>query len=145
MHIKRCMMHKCLIMKYLMHEGSYKDRKNQINDQKNKSSTIGTLSHPNGMIVWNKCLMRSETKVGRMRTEDAHRQGGKSINNLFQQYTIFPQIRICFHSTPSKQLKFLFSFYSFNSLKLRTMWSKMTKGTTMVTNKIGRASCRERV
>ena len=27
MHIKRCMMHKCMIMKHLMHEGSYKDRK----------------------------------------------------------------------------------------------------------------------
>ena len=38
-----------------------------------KSSTIGTLPHSNGMIVWNKCLMRSETRVGRMRTGDAHR------------------------------------------------------------------------
>ena len=28
MHIKRCMMHKCMTMKHLMHEGSYKDRKN---------------------------------------------------------------------------------------------------------------------
>ena len=25
MHIKRCMMHKCMTMKHLMHEGSYKD------------------------------------------------------------------------------------------------------------------------
>ena len=92
------------------------------------------------MIVWNKCLMRSEMKVGRIRTRDAHRQGGKSINNLFQQHTIFPQIRFCFHSTPSKQLKFLFSFYSFKSLKLRAMWSKMTKGTTMVTNSVFRST-----
>ena len=80
--------------------------------------------------------MRSETRVGRMRTGDEHRQGGKSINNLFQQHTIFPQIRFCFHSTPFKQLKFLFSYYSFKSLKLRAMWSKMTKGTTMVTNNV---------
>ena len=140
MHIKRCMMHKCMTMKHLMHEGSYKDRKNQIKDQKSESSIIGTLPHPNGMIVWNKCLMRSETKVGRIRTRDAHRQGGKSINNLFQQHTIFPQIRFCFHSTPSKQLKFLFSFYSFKSLKLRVMWSKMTKGTTTVTNNVFRST-----
>ena len=28
MHIKRCMMHKCMTMKHLMHERSYKDRKN---------------------------------------------------------------------------------------------------------------------
>ena len=75
-----------------------------------------------------------------MRTGDAHRQGGKSINNLFHQHTIFPQIRFCFHSTPPKQVKFLFSFYSFKSLKLRAMWSKMTKGTTMVTNNVFRST-----
>ena len=34
------------------------------------------------MIVWNDCLIRSETRVGRMRTRDAHRQGGKSINHI---------------------------------------------------------------
>ena len=28
MHIKSCMMHKCMTMKHLMHKGSYKDRKN---------------------------------------------------------------------------------------------------------------------
>ena len=54
-----------------MHEGSYKDRKNKIKDQKNKSSIIGTFPHPNRMIVWNECLMGSETRVGRMRTGDA--------------------------------------------------------------------------
>ena len=47
--------------------------------QKNKSSTIGTLPHPNGTIVWNECLMRKETMVERMRIGDAHRQGVKSI------------------------------------------------------------------
>ena len=46
-----------------------------------KSSTIGTLRHPNGTIVWNKCLKRSETRVGRMRTGDAHIQGVKSIKD----------------------------------------------------------------
>ena len=136
MHIKRCIMHKYMTMKHLMHKWSYKDRKNQIKDQKSKSSTIGTLPHPNKTIFWNGCLMRSETKVGRMRTGDAHKQGGKSINNLLQQHKIFLQIRFCFHSAPSKQLKFLFSFYSFKSLKLRAMWSKMTKCTTMVTNSV---------
>ena len=83
-------MHKCMTMKHLMHKGSYKDQNNQIKNQKSVSLTIGILSRPNGMIVWNECLMRSETKVGRMRIGDAHRQGGKSINNLFQQHTIFP-------------------------------------------------------
>ena len=83
MHIKRYMMHRCMTMKHLMHERSYKDRKNQIKDQKSKNSTIGTLPHPNGMIVWNECLMRSETKVGRMRTGDAHSQGVKNIKHFF--------------------------------------------------------------
>ena len=133
-------MYKCMRIQHLMHEESYKDQRNQIKDQKSIISIIGTLPHPNETIVWNKCLMRSETRVGRLRTGDAHRQGGKSINNLFQQHTIFPQIRFCFHSTPSKQLKFLFSFYSFKSLKLRAMWSKMTKGTTMVTNNVFRST-----
>ena len=35
--------------------------------------TIRIIFHPNGMIVWNECLMRSKTRVGRMRTRDAHR------------------------------------------------------------------------
>ena len=76
------MIHKCMIMKHLMYEESYTDRKNQIKDQKNISSTIRTIPYPNRMIVWNDCLIRSETKVGRMRTRDAHRQGGKSINHI---------------------------------------------------------------
>ena len=138
MHIKRCMMHKCIIMKHLMHEGSYKDRKNQIKDQKSKSSTIGTLLHPNRTIFWNECLRRSETTVGRMRTGDTHRLGGKNIKTFFQKLTIFPQNRFSFHSTTSKKLKFLFSFDFFKSLKLRAMRSQMTKGTTMVTNNVFR-------
>ena len=125
---------KCMIMKHLMHEESYRDRKNQIKDQKSKSSTIGTFLHPNGTIVWNECLMRSETRAGRIRTGDAHQQGGKNIKDFFHKLTIFPQNRFSFHSTPSKQLKFLFSFYSFKSLKLKAMRSQMTKGTIMVTN-----------
>ena len=47
-----------------------------------KSSTIGTLPHPNGMIVWNECLKRSETRVGRMRTGDEHSQGVNSIKHF---------------------------------------------------------------
>ena len=133
-------MHKCMTMKYLMQKGSYNDRKNQLKDQKSISSTIGTLSHPNGTIVWNECLIRSETRVGRMRTGDAHRQGSKNIKNFLQKLTIFPQIKFCFHSTISKKLKFLFSFDSFKSLKLRAMRSKMTKGTTMVTNNVFRST-----
>ena len=75
-------MHKCMTMKYLMYEGSYKDWKNYINNQKSINSTIGTLPHPNGMIVCNECLMRSEMRVERMRTGDAHRQEGKNIKNF---------------------------------------------------------------
>ena len=78
--------------------------------------------------------MKSKTMVGRMRTEDAHRQGGKNIKNFLQQLTIFPQIQFSLQSTTSKKLKFLFSFDSFKSLKLGAMRSKMTKDTTMVTN-----------
>ena len=90
MQIKRYKMHKCMIMKHLMHEESYKDRKNQINDQKSISSIIGTLPHPNGMIVWNECFMKSEMRAEKIRTGDAHRQGGKNIINIFQKLTIFP-------------------------------------------------------
>ena len=37
---------------------------------------------PNGTIVWNECLKRIETRVGRMRTRDAHSQGVKSIKHF---------------------------------------------------------------
>ena len=84
MHIKRCMMHKCMTMKHLMHEGSYKDRKNLIKDQKSISSTIRILSHPNGMIVWNECLMRSEMRVRRMKIGDTRSQGCKNIKNFLK-------------------------------------------------------------
>ena len=82
MHIKRCMMHKYMTRRHLKHEGFYKDRKNKIKDQKSKNSIIGTLPHPNTTIVWNDCLIRSETRVGRMRTGDAHRQRVKSIKHF---------------------------------------------------------------
>ena len=79
--------------------------------------------------------MRSETKgVGRMRTGDAHRQGGKSINHMLQQLTTFNQTWFSLQSTTSIKFKFLFSFDSLKRLKLRAMRSKMTKGTTMMTN-----------
>ena len=79
--------------------------------------------------------MRSETKgVGRMRIEDAHRQGGKSINHMLQQLTTFNQTWFSLQSTTSIKFKFLFSFDSLKRLKLRAMRSKMTKGTTMMTN-----------
>ena len=129
-------MHKCMTMKHLMHKESYKDQKNQIKDQKSKISTIETLPHPNGIIVQNECIMRIEMRVGRMRTRDAHRQGGKNIKNFFQQLTIFHQIWFSLQSTTSKMLKFLFSFDSFKCMKLRAMRSKMTKGTTMVTKSL---------
>ena len=99
-----------------------------MNNQKNISSTIGILPHPNRMIVWNECLIRNEMRVGRMRMADAHRQW------VSQQLTIFLRIQFCFHSTTSKKLKFLFSFDSIKSLKLKVMRFKMTKGTTVVTN-----------
>ena len=56
----------------------------RIKSRTNKSisSTIGTILHSNEMIVWNECLIRGETRVGRMRTGDAHRQGVKSIKHF---------------------------------------------------------------
>ena len=92
------------------------------------------------MIVWNECLMRSETRVGRMRTKDAHRQEGKNIKKKFQQLSIFLQIWVCFHCITPKKLKFLFSFDSFKSLKLRAMRSKMTKDTIIVTHNVFRST-----
>ena len=65
-----------------MHEGFYKDRENKIKEQKSKSSTIGTLPNPNTTIVWNECLMRSETRIGRMRTGNAYSQGVKNIKHF---------------------------------------------------------------
>ena len=55
----------------------------------------------------------------KMNSEDAYKQGGKSINNFFQQLTIFIQNQFCFLSTISKKLKFFFSFDYFKSLKLK--------------------------
>ena len=69
-----------------------------------------------------------------MITGNAHRQGGKNDKNFLQQLTIFPQNQFYFHSTTFKKFKFLFSFDSFKSSKFRAMRSKITKGTTMVTN-----------
>ena len=66
MHIKKCKIHKMNEDMTFNARRSYKDRKNKINDQKSKSSTKETLPHPNRTIVWNECLMRSETRVGRM-------------------------------------------------------------------------------
>ena len=80
--------------------------------------------------------MRRETRVGRVRIGDAHRQGVKNIKNFLQQLIIFSQNRFSFHNTTSKKLKFLFSFDSFKSMKFRAMRSKMTKSTTMVTNNV---------
>ena len=48
-----------------------------------KSSTIGTLPHPNGMIFWNECLMRSKTRVGRMRTEMHIDKELRALNTFF--------------------------------------------------------------
>ena len=67
-------------MKHLMYEESYKDRKIRSRTKRTKAQ----LPHPNGTIVWNECLMRSETKVGRIRIGDAHRQGGKNIKKFLQ-------------------------------------------------------------
>ena len=131
-------MHKCIRIQHSMHEGSYKDQKNQIKNQSSKSSIIGTLSRSNKTSVWSECLMRSETRVGKMRTGDVQRQGGKSINHLLQQLSIFTKIWFSLQSTTSKNLKFPFSFGSFKSLKLRAMRSQMTKSTTMVTNNLFR-------
>ena len=78
--------------------------------------------------------MRRETRVRRMKTGDAYRQRGKSVNHMLQQLTIFDQIRFSLQNTTSKKLKFLFSFEYFKSLKLKAMRSKMTKGNTIVTN-----------
>ena len=63
-------------------KGSTKIERIRSRTKKGKSSTIGIFPHPNGMIVWNECLITSETRVGKMRTEDAHRQGVKSIKHF---------------------------------------------------------------
>ena len=110
MHIKNCMMHKCMRTKHLMHGESNKDSKNKIKDQNSISSIIRTLPHPNGTSLWSECLMRSEMRVGRMRTGDTHSQEGDSIKDLFQQHAIFTKIWFYFLSTTSKMFKYLFFF-----------------------------------
>ena len=52
-----------MMIKHLMHEKSYKDRKNMIKDKKSIGSIIGTLPYSNKMSVWSECLMRSETGI----------------------------------------------------------------------------------
>ena len=63
-------------------KGPIKIERIRSRTKKSKSSTIWTLPHPNGTIVWNECLKRSETRVGTMRTGDAHSQGVKSIKHF---------------------------------------------------------------
>ena len=50
-------------------------------------------SKRNDFLEW---VMRSETRVGRVRIGDAHWQGGKSINHMLQQLTIFKPIQFSF-------------------------------------------------
>ena len=66
-----------------MHEGSYKDRKNYIKDQKSKSSTIGTFPHPNRTIVWNECLMKSATRVEEWELEMHIDKKLRALNTFF--------------------------------------------------------------
>ena len=133
-------MHKCMTMKHLMHERSYKDRKNQIKDQTSKNSTIGTLPHPNGTIVWNECLKRSKTRVGGMRTRDAHSQGVRALNIFFNNMLFSLKTSLLFLAQFPKSTSFFFSFDFFKSMKLRALRSQMTKGTTMVTHNVFRST-----
>ena len=64
---------KCMIMKHLMHKRVLQRLKELDQRPKEQKLNHRNLSHPNGMIVRNECLIRSETKVRRMRTGDAHR------------------------------------------------------------------------
>ena len=82
MHKKKCKMHK-------MHEDmtfnarKVLQRSKELNrGPKEQKLNHRNPSHPNTKIVWNDCLMRSETRVGRMRTGYAHRQGVKSIKHF---------------------------------------------------------------
>ena len=101
----------CMIIKYLKHEGSYKDRKNLIKDQKSISSNIRTLSHPNGMIVWNECLMRSEMRVGRMKTGDARSQGCKNIKNFLKNLPFSIKSGLACKAQLPRSSSFLLLFY----------------------------------
>ena len=81
---------KCMMIWHLMHDDMtfnawrvlQRSKELDQRQKKNTSSTIRTLPHPNGMIVWNECLMGCETRVGRMKTGNAHRQGGKCIKHF---------------------------------------------------------------
>ena len=101
----------CMIIKYLKHEGSYKDRKNLIKDQKSISSNIKTLSHPNRMTVWNGCLMRSEMRVGRMKIGDARSQGCKNIKNFLKNLPFSIKSGLACKSQLPRSSSFLLLFY----------------------------------
>ena len=102
-----------MTIKYLKYEGSYKDRNNLIKDQKSISSTIRTLSHPNGMIVWNECLMRSKMRVGRMKTRDARSQGCKNIKNFLKNlpFSIKSGLACKAQLPRSSSFSFFFNFF----------------------------------
>ena len=101
----------CMTIKYLKHEGSYKDRKNLIKDQKSISSNIRTLSHPNRMIVWNECLMRSEMRVGRMKIGDARSQGCKNIKNFLKNLPFSIKSGLACKAQLPRSSSFLLLFY----------------------------------
>ena len=69
-------------MKGPIKKGPTKIERIRSRTKKSKSSIIGTLPHPNGTIVWNECLMRSETRVGRMKIGDTHCQRVKSSKHF---------------------------------------------------------------
>ena len=63
----------------------------------------------------------------------------RTSKTFFNNLPFTPKSGFAFIATSNK-LKFLFSFDSFKSWKLRAMWSKMTQSTTMVTNIVFRST-----
>ena len=63
----------------------------------------------------------------------------KALTTCFNNIQFSPKSGFTFIAHLPNSSSFYF-FYSFKSLKLKAMWSKITKGTTLVTNSVFRST-----
>ena len=119
MHTNKCKMHKMhedmtfnvwrvLQRSKKLDQGPKKQKLNHRNHSSSKrNDCLEWMSYENWDEVW-----KSE-----------NRRGVKSIKHFLYPHVIFTQIRFTLFSTMSMKLKFLFSFNSFKSMKLRALRS----------------------
>ena len=79
-----------------------------MKDQKSKSSTIWTLPHPNETIVWNGCLIKSETRFEEWEPEMHIDKEVRTSKTFFNNLPFFPKIGLICKAQLPKSSSFSF-------------------------------------